>query len=105
MKMFNDFYLNFSRTFLKVRRGNKGIAPVSVNLGARLRYVVDLTPRPLYPRERTPHLENMRLFGGPKPVWTCSEMSKSATVIRSSVRPDRCLVTILTELPGPRNVF
>jgi hypothetical protein len=36
----------------EVQRGNKGIALLILNLGARWRWVVNATSRPLYPRER-----------------------------------------------------
>jgi len=36
----------------KAHRGSRGIALLFFNLGARRRWVVNATPRPLYPRER-----------------------------------------------------
>lgn len=34
--------------------GSKGVAPLMLNLGARWGWMVNATPRSLYPRERTP---------------------------------------------------
>jgi len=34
--------------------GSIGIAPIFLDLGARLGWVVNATPRPLYPQERDP---------------------------------------------------
>ena len=39
---------------MKARRGSGDIALLILNLGARRRSVVNITPRPLYPREITP---------------------------------------------------
>jgi hypothetical protein len=37
---------------MKAQRGSRGIALLFFNLGARWGWVVNSTPRPLYPRER-----------------------------------------------------
>jgi len=34
--------------------GGRGTAPLILNLGTRLRWVIKFKPRPLYPRGRTP---------------------------------------------------
>ena len=39
---------------MKAHRGSRGIAPLFFNLDARRRWVVNATPRPLYPWERDP---------------------------------------------------
>jgi hypothetical protein len=36
---------------LKAQRGSRGIAILFFNLGTKWRWVVNSTPRPLYPRE------------------------------------------------------
>jgi hypothetical protein len=38
---------------MKAQRGHTGKAPISHNLGARRRSVVNVTLRPLYPRGKT----------------------------------------------------
>jgi hypothetical protein len=38
----------------KAQRGSRGIALLSLYLGARWRWVINATPRPLYPRETDP---------------------------------------------------
>jgi len=105
MKELNDFYLNFSPTLLEVTEGIEALLQ-SVQTSA-LDWGALSTSRPgRFPPREEPRMVRIRgFFLGPKPVWTCLEMRKSATVIRSSVRPDCCLVTTLTELTGPRNIF
>jgi len=44
---------------------NRGIAPLIVNHSTRWRPVVGITPRPLYPRVRTPCIS-----WAPEPLWT-----------------------------------
>jgi hypothetical protein len=39
---------------MKAYRGSRGIAPLVLKLGARWRWVVNFTPRPLHDLERTP---------------------------------------------------
>jgi hypothetical protein len=41
---------------MKAQRGSRGIALLFFNLGARCGWVVNVTPRPLYPWERDPVL-------------------------------------------------
>ena len=39
---------------VKAYSGSRGIAPLILNLGPRWRTMINVTPRPLYPLERTP---------------------------------------------------
>jgi hypothetical protein len=39
---------------MKTYRGNRGRAPLILNLGTSWRWVVNITPQPLYPPERDP---------------------------------------------------
>jgi len=52
-----------SLCLIKVRHGDvwgSGETPPRIlNLGTRCRWVVNFTPRPLYPREKSYHLPNM----------------------------------------------
>ena len=43
-----------SVSVVKACRGSRGIAPRILNLSARRRGVVNITPRPLYPQKSTP---------------------------------------------------
>jgi len=38
---------------MKIYRRSRGIAPLILNLGTRLRWVVNFTPQPLQPQGRT----------------------------------------------------
>jgi hypothetical protein len=53
---------------MKAYCGSGGIASRILDLGTRWRWVFSLTPRPLYPRERTPRTHEDGW--GRKPVWT-----------------------------------
>ena len=53
---------------IKAYRGNKGTAPLSLNLSTSCRWVNNFTPWPLYPRKRTP-----------EPVCMCWKREKSLT--------------------------
>jgi hypothetical protein len=67
--------------------GGMGIALHSLDLGARITWVVSTTPRPLYPRERP----STHCTGGwvdPIAVWTCAK-NLAPTGIRSRERPAR----------------
>jgi hypothetical protein len=46
---------------VKTYRGSGGITPLNRNLGTRWRWMVDITPRPLYRREITRNPMRMRL--------------------------------------------
>ena len=55
------------------------------SLGTKFTWVVNATPRPLYPRERQPVTTVLKAELAPGPVWTGAE-NLAATGIRS---PDR----------------
>jgi hypothetical protein len=46
--------------------GIGGIAPLILDLGTRWRWVVSLTPRPLYPQRESPWYPLDRRLGGPQ---------------------------------------
>jgi hypothetical protein len=46
---------------IKAYRGRRSIAPFILNLDARWRRVINITPRPLYPHDRTPVPTGRRL--------------------------------------------
>jgi hypothetical protein len=64
--------------------GNRGIALLIRDLGARRRCVVSTTPRPLYPRKNVVPIVQWSGWA-PGPVWTC-EKNLAPTGIRVSVR-------------------
>jgi hypothetical protein len=51
---------------MKTYWGIEGIAPCILDLGTRWRWVVSLTPRPLYPRERAPGTHWIGGWVGPR---------------------------------------
>jgi hypothetical protein len=70
---------------MKAQRGNKGIIYSLFNPAASWRWVVNATPRPLYPRERD-RVKIVQEDGwAPGAVWTGGE-NLAATGFRS---PDR----------------
>jgi hypothetical protein len=73
--------------FLLEDEENRGIALHCLDLGARRRWVVSTTPRPLYPRERPgTHCTGIGWASGP--FWTRAKIFAS-TGIRSPDRPAR----------------
>jgi hypothetical protein len=44
----------FAVQIMNAYRGSTGIAPLILNLGTRWKWVVNFTPQPFYPKERTP---------------------------------------------------
>jgi hypothetical protein len=59
----------------KAQRGSRGIAYSFFNLGAtRWGWMVNATPRPLYPRERDPVPIVYEAGWAPGPVWTAKIM-------------------------------
>jgi len=82
----------------KGRRG--GIALLNFKFGARWRWVVTVTRRPLYPRARTPVPIKAEAGFSPEPLWMYLQMRKSVpTGIRTPVRPTCGSVRTLTTLP------
>ena len=55
---------------MKAYRGSRGIVPLNLNLDARWRWVVNLTPWQLYPWGRTPVHTEYEAVWAPEPVWT-----------------------------------
>jgi hypothetical protein len=68
---------------------SRGINPLILNLGARWCWVVNFKPQPLYLWERTP-VTTEEARWAPELFWT--------TEIRTLDQPDRCQVTVPTEL-------
>jgi len=60
----NKIMTSLSMPVQKCRGGSKDIAPLILNHSTIWRPVVGITPRPLYPRVRTPG------SGAPEPLWT-----------------------------------
>jgi len=56
-------------TLEEAMKTQSGRNSFSFNIGARWGWVVNATPRPLYPRER-PGTHCTRSWVGPGPVWT-----------------------------------
>lgn len=82
---------------MKAQRGHTGIAPLSLNLGARRRSMVNVTLRPLYPRGRTVTPMEVQVGWDTAPVWKWLEIGKfSLTGIRTPVRSVRSLPAIRT---------
>jgi hypothetical protein len=55
---------------LNAYRGSRGITPLILSLGTRWMSVVNITPRPLYPQERTLLQIEYEAGWAPEPVWT-----------------------------------
>jgi len=64
---------------MKAYRGNRGIALLILNLGARWEMMLDITPQPLSLLERNPVLLEQEVWCAPFPVWTiCTTEKPSA---------------------------
>ena len=78
--------------------GNKGIAPLYLDLSVRLRSVVDVTIRPLYRRKSTSVSFQVGAGWASGPVWMCCEINLLRTGFElRSVQP----VAYATMLPTP----
>jgi hypothetical protein len=55
---------------MKSYRGSRGLAPLNLNLGTRWRYVVNITPRPLYTKEGAQVLIEYEAGSAPESVST-----------------------------------
>jgi hypothetical protein len=55
---------------MKAQKGSKGIDYSFFNLGVRWGWVVNTTPRPLYPQEGDPVPILQEDVWAPHPVWT-----------------------------------
>lgn len=65
----------------KAYTGRRGTAPLILNIGARRRSVVNITPQPLYHRERKP--AHIRQKAGTAPQQVCTPCTDSAPTVRS----------------------
>ena len=73
---------------------SRGTAPLIPHLGTISRWQVNITTRPLYPRERTTEQEPRWT---PQQVWTFRKrITLSSTGIQTPTRPDRSLVCVPT---------
>jgi hypothetical protein len=83
--------------------GNGGIAPYILNFGTRWKWVVSFTHRPLYSRDKNPPYPWDRRLGEPQRRFGPggNEKNSHRCLCRElkTGRPNRSLVTILTELP------
>jgi hypothetical protein len=80
---------------MEVCTGSRGIAVLILNLGTRWRWVVNVTPRPLYPWERSARYTLKRRLGGLYRVG----------LKNLNLGPVRSLVTVPTELPRLSQTF
>jgi len=74
-----------------------GIAPRILNLGARWRWVVSFTHRPLYPRGKNPRYPLDRTLGGPQSRSGRGGSRRESKPNRPD-RPAHSIVTILIQL-------
>ena len=72
---------------MKAQRRSRGIAPLSLTLGARRKAVVSVTLWQFYPRERTPVPIDVGAVWTPEPVWTFGD--EKITDLDSSSGPSR----------------
>jgi hypothetical protein len=54
---------------MKAYKGSRGMAPLIFNIGARWRWVVSITPRPLWPWEGSPVPTEQEAGWSQKPLW------------------------------------
>jgi hypothetical protein len=64
-----------------------GTAPCILNLGTRWRWMVSFTPRPLYPREKSPWYPLDRRLGGPKGRFGRGGENKNSLPLPGIVQP------------------
>ena len=81
---------------VKAYKVSGGVTPPILNLGARWRWVVNCTPRPLCLRERTPAPIDWDAGWPPEPVWTFLRSEQFLTLRRNRTLncPPRSLVCI-----------
>jgi hypothetical protein len=78
-------------TLWRHRGGSRGIDPRILNLGARHGWVVNITPRPLNPRQATPVSTELEADWDPQPSWTFRRKEKSRGPCRDSGPGLSCL--------------
>ena len=76
---------------------------LKVNLGARWEWMVNATPRPLYPRER-PGADCVGICVCPRAGLDGCEKSRPPIGIRSPDRPARSESLYRLSYPGPFNI-
>ena len=76
------------------------ILKVIINVGTRWRWMVNLTPRPLYPREENPGNHERGGLGGPQSRYGRFGEERCRTGIRASGRPVHRLIATPTTLPS-----
>jgi hypothetical protein len=80
--------------------------PHFLDIGTSWRWVVSFTPRPLYPRGKSPRYPLDRRLGGPQPVWTILRRENSwpppGLELRSLGHPARSLSLYRLLYPGSR---
>jgi hypothetical protein len=84
----------------KAQRGSRGIALLIRDLGSRGRWVVSITPRPLYPLER-PGTHCTEGWAGPRASITCAK-NLAPTGIRSTDPPVTYGVPTIITSKNPR---
>jgi hypothetical protein len=82
---------------MKACRGSTAVAPLILGPGAKWWRVVNTTPRPLYPRERTPVPVEQETGWAPNLVWR-REIFLNPAGIWTPDRPARSPATMLTML-------
>jgi hypothetical protein len=55
---------------MKAYNGGRNVAPFILNLGTWWQWVVNITPWPLYPRERNPIPIEKEASWAQQPIWT-----------------------------------
>jgi hypothetical protein len=69
--------LSLSTPRSHIWEGSRGITPPTHDLGARWRWVVNITPRPVHPREKVPVSILQETGWALEPVWTVLGKRKS----------------------------
>jgi hypothetical protein len=95
-------------TFILTRRevtetGYRYAYSPNLHLGATWRSVINVTPRPLYPRERIPLPIKVKAGWDLYPVCTCTQIRKSTSEIRTPVRPAPSPVAVSITLSDTAN--
>ena len=83
---------------MKTCRKNRGMAPLVHNVGARLRWLVSFTPRPLYIRKNNLISHWKGQCVDPETVWTGLETRKKFTLPGIEPRTVHPVVSLLYQL-------
>lgn len=86
---------------MKTYKGTEDEVPLMLELDIRLRWVINFTFRPIYLREKSSRCTLNRSLDGPRAGLNLMRRGKFLAYagIRTSVRPARNLVTLLSTLP------